>query len=50
MQNYQNDFIQGIGNTPLIKLKKASEIGITNAIENTSNNIVITKKQKIINK
>jgi len=26
MKNYQNSFIEGIGNTPLIKLKKASEI------------------------
>ena len=26
MKNYQNNFIEGIGNTPLIKLKKASEI------------------------
>ena len=26
MQNFQNNFIQGIGNTPLIKLKGASEI------------------------
>ena len=26
MKNLQNNFIQGIGNTPLIKLKAASEI------------------------
>ena len=26
MKNYQNNFIEGIGNTPLIKLKAASEI------------------------
>ncbi len=26
MKNFQNDFIQGIGNTPLIKLRAASEI------------------------
>ena len=26
MKNYQNTFIEGIGNTPLIKLKAASEI------------------------
>ena len=26
MSNIQNDFISGIGNTPLIKLKAASEI------------------------
>ncbi len=26
MKNYQNSFIEGIGNTPLIKLKSASEI------------------------
>ena len=26
MKNYQNNFIDGIGNTPLIKLKAASEI------------------------
>ncbi len=26
MKNLQNSFIQGIGNTPLIKLKAASEI------------------------
>jgi cysteine synthase A len=26
MKNFQDSFIQGIGNTPLIKLKAASEI------------------------
>ena len=26
MKNYHNDFLQSIGNTPLIKLKAASEI------------------------
>ena len=26
MQNYKDNFIQSIGNTPLIKLKAASEI------------------------
>ena len=26
MKNFQENFIQGIGNTPLIKLKAASEI------------------------
>ncbi len=26
MKNFQNSFIEGIGNTPLIKLKAASEI------------------------
>ena len=26
MKNFQNNFIEGIGNTPLIKLKAASEI------------------------
>ena len=26
MTNFQNNFIEGIGNTPLIKLKAASEI------------------------
>lgn len=26
MKNYKDDFIQSIGNTPLIKLKAASEI------------------------
>ena len=32
MKNYQNNFIDGIGNTPLIKLKAASEIN--NIIQN----------------
>ena len=26
MRNFQNNFVEGIGNTPLIKLKAASEI------------------------